>query len=152
MVILSFGSGINLESTDPKYIARIKELVDYANGKGVQLGGYSLLASRSVGPDEDVINPATGKTGGAIFGSSPCLCGKWGEGYFKAVKDFVEQTGLGVVEHDGSYPGDVCASTKHPGHRGLNDSQWKQWKADHRLLPVVPGARRLSERARLVLP
>ncbi len=129
MLILSFGSGVNLESTDPKYIARIKELVDYANGKGVQLGGYSLLASRSVGPDEDVVNPATGKTGGAIYGSSPCLCSTWGEGYFKAVKNFVAQTGLGVVEHDGSYPGDLCASTKHPGHRGLNDSQWKQWKA-----------------------
>ena len=83
MLILSFGSGINLESTDPKYIARIKELVDYAHTKGVRLGGYSLLASRNVGPDEDVINPATGKPGGAIFGSSPCLCSKWGEGYFK---------------------------------------------------------------------
>ena len=128
MLILSFGSGINLESTDPKYIAGIKELVDYAHTKGVRLGGYSLLASRNVGPDEDVINPATGKPGGAIFGSSPCLCSKWGEGYFKAVKNFIEQTGLDVVEHDGSYPGDVCASTKHPGHRGLSDSQWKQWK------------------------
>ena len=128
MVILSFGSGVNLESTDPRYIARIKDLVDYAHGKGVRLGGYSLLASRSVGPDEDVVNPRTGKTGGAIYGSSPCLCSKWGEGYFKAVKAFIEQTGLDVVEHDGSYPGDLCASTKHPGHRGLDDSQWKQWK------------------------
>jgi hypothetical protein len=33
-----------------------------------------------------------------------------------------------VLEHDGSYPGDVCASTNHPGHAGLADSQWKQWK------------------------
>jgi hypothetical protein len=33
-----------------------------------------------------------------------------------------------MLEHDGSYPGDVCASTSHPGHNGLNDSQWKQWK------------------------
>jgi len=33
-----------------------------------------------------------------------------------------------VLEHDGSYPGDVCASTQHPGHTGLPDSQWKQWR------------------------
>ena len=33
-----------------------------------------------------------------------------------------------MLEHDGSYPGDLCASTKHPGHHGLNDSQWTQWK------------------------
>jgi hypothetical protein len=33
-----------------------------------------------------------------------------------------------LLEHDGSYPGDVCASTTHPGHNGLDDSQWKQWK------------------------
>src|SRR5882672_1742573 len=41
---------------------------------------------------------------------------------------FYDQTGCGVLEHDGSYPGDVCASTNHPGHLGLKDSQWKQWK------------------------
>ena len=33
-----------------------------------------------------------------------------------------------MLENDGSYPGDVCASTNHPGHDGLLDSQWKQWK------------------------
>jgi len=33
-----------------------------------------------------------------------------------------------VLEHDGSYPGDTCASTTHPGHKGLGDSQWTQWK------------------------
>ncbi len=40
-----------------------------------------------------------------------------------------ETTGLDVLEHDGSYPGDMCASTSHPGHRGLADSQWTQWQA-----------------------
>ncbi len=30
--------------------------------------------------------------------------------------------------HDGNYPGDMCASTSHPGHKGLGDSQYKQWK------------------------
>jgi hypothetical protein len=35
---------------------------------------------------------------------------------------------MDILEHDGSYPGDVCMSTIHPGHNGLNDSQWMQYK------------------------
>jgi hypothetical protein len=75
-----------------------------------------------------VINPATGKPGGAIFGDSPCLGSRWGNEYFRKLMSFIEKTGISVLEHDGSYPGDVCASTTHPGHRGLDDSQWAQWK------------------------
>ena len=36
---------------------------------------------------------------------------------------------MGILEHDGAYPGDVCASSNHPSHKGLLDSQWKQWKS-----------------------
>jgi len=128
MIILSFGSGLNMESEDPAYLARIKELADYAHGKGIELGGYSLLASRSVDAANDVINPKTGKTGGAIFGNSPCLGSAWGRDYFRRITSFIERTGFNLLEHDGSYPGDVCASTSHPGHRGLEDSQWTQWR------------------------
>jgi hypothetical protein len=128
MIIYTFGSGLNMESEDPAYLARIKADVDYAHAKGIEVGAYSLLASRSVSPDVDVINPATGKTGGAIFGNSPCLASDWGEDYFRKIKNFIEVTGLDLLEHDGSYPGDVCASIKHSGHRGLADSQWVQWR------------------------
>jgi len=128
MIILSFGSGLEMENTDPAYIAGIKALADYAHAKGIELGGYSLLASRKVSEADDVINPATGKTGGAVFGNSPCLGSPWGIEYFKKLRAFFEQTGFDILEHDGSYPGDVCASTKHPGHHGLGDSQWAQWR------------------------
>jgi hypothetical protein len=128
MVIMTFGSGFNMENTDPAYMDRIKELVDYAHDKGIELGGYSLLASRRISDEHDVINPRTGKTGGAIFDNSPCLCSAWGRQYFQRLRTFVEHTGLDVIENDGSYPGDVCASTSHPGHQGLNDSQWRQWE------------------------
>jgi hypothetical protein len=128
MVILTFGSGFDIENEKPEYLAEVKELADYARGKGIVLGGYSLLASRSINPENDVINPQTGKPGGARFGNSPCLGSPWAEDYFRKLRQFFEQTGCGVLEHDGSYPGDVCASTKHPGHAGLKDSQWKQWK------------------------
>jgi hypothetical protein len=128
MVIMSFGSGFNIENEDAAYLAQVKQLVDYGKSKGVELGGYSLLASRKIDADNDAINPATGKPGGAIFGNSPCLGSRWGIEYFRKVRSFIEKTGIAVLEHDGSYPGDVCASTTHPGHRGLEDSQWTQWK------------------------
>jgi len=128
MVIISFGSGLNMENEDLPYIDRFKELADYAHQRGVELGGYSLLASRRISDEHDVINPETGKTGGAIFNNSPCLGSAWGQEYFRKLTQFFERTGFDLVEHDGSYPGDLCASTKHPGHRGLADSQWTQWK------------------------
>lgn len=128
MVIISFGSGLNMENEDPAYLAQMKSLVQYAHSKGVELGGYSLLASRRIDAEDDVINPKTGKTGDAIFGNSPCLGSRWGLDYFRKLQHFIEATGFDVLEHDGSYPGDVCASTSHPGHRGLDDSQMRQWQ------------------------
>ena len=122
MVIITFGSGFNIEKEDPAYLAEIKALVDYGKSKGVAVGGYSLLASRTIGPDDDIVNPKP------IFGHSPCLGSRWGIDYFRKLRNFIEKTGLAILEHDGNYPGDTCASTKHPGHRGLEDSQWAQWK------------------------
>lgn len=128
MVIMTFGSGFNIENESEAYLQQIKELVDYAKERGVELGGYSLLASRAISPEHDVINPETGERGGAIFGNSPCLGSAWGQDYFRKLYQFFEVTGFNLLEHDGSYPGDVCASCGHPGHRGLGDSQWEQWK------------------------
>ncbi len=129
MVILTFGSGFNIESEKPEYPQQIKELVTYAHSKGVELGGYSLLASRRISDVHDVVNPETGKPGGfAAFGNSPCLGSAWGQDYFRKLYSFFETTGFDLLEHDGSYPGDVCASSEHPGHCGLDDSQWTQWR------------------------
>lgn len=127
MVILSFGSGLSMEDTSAANIQKFKALADYAHAKGIELGGYSLFSSRHIGPNEDVINPATGKPGGAIFGYAPCMAGQWGLDYLAKVKYFIETTGFDLLEHDGPYPGDVCASQNHAGHRGLADSQWQQW-------------------------
>ena len=128
MAIVSFGSGLNMENEDPAYLAQMKSLVEYAHSRGIRLGGYSLLASRRIDDESDVINPKTGRPGDAIFGNSPCLGSQWGMDYFRKLRRFLEVTGFDVLEHDGSYPGDVCASTRHPGHRGLEDSQVRQWE------------------------
>lgn len=128
MVILTFGSGIDMEKTDPAYLEQIRSLVEYGRSKGVEVGGYSLLASRRIDDANDVIDPETRKPGKAVFGNSPCLLSRWGDEYFRKLRAFFEATGAAILEHDGSYPGDVCASESHPGHAGLLDSQWKQWE------------------------
>ncbi len=127
MVILSFGSGLNMEDTSAANIGKFKDLVDYARRRGIELGGYSLFSSRNIDDSDDVINPKTGRPGGQIFGYAPCLGSKWGIGYLKRLKTFIARTGFQVLENDGPYPGDICASTTHPGHEGMLDSQWKQW-------------------------
>ncbi len=124
MVIMTFGSGFNVEDTTQANIQRMKALRDYAHSKDIALGGYSLLASRSIDADNDVIMPPGMKP---TFGHSPCLLSEWGDRYFQTLYDFYEETGMDILEHDGSYPGDVCTSHNHPGHRGFEDSQWKQF-------------------------
>lgn len=124
-IIMSFGSGFNIEDTSQANLDRYKELTDYAHSKGIALGGYSLLASRRIDDENDVLMP-DGIT--PVFGNSPCLGSEWGLEYFKKLYRFIEYTGFDNFEHDGSYPGDVCMSAKHPGHEGLADSQWKQFK------------------------
>ncbi|MCD6337947.1 MAG: alpha-galactosidase [Verrucomicrobia bacterium] len=129
MIIYSFGSGINMENTNAAYLARIRADVDYARSKGIEVGAYSLLSSRRISDADDVISPRTGKPDDdARFGHAPCLGSAWAQGYFRKLKRFIQATGLTLLEHDGPYPGDLCASTNHPGHRGLEDSQWAQWK------------------------
>ncbi|MFI5378585.1 MAG: hypothetical protein ACHRHE_04755 [Tepidisphaerales bacterium] len=124
MIILSFGSGMNLESADPKYQAKFKEVADYAKAKGIVIGGYSLLASRGAATAGDNCR------GGRIrYGVMPCLGSKWGQAYLAQLQSFLTNTGFGILEHDGSYPGDTCAAADHPGHHGLDDSQWVQFQA-----------------------
>lgn len=127
MVILSFGSGLNMEDTTQANIQKFKALADYAHSKGILLGGYSLFSSRRIDDENDVIDPKTGLPDkGAFFGHAPCLASRWGINYLNSLKKFITETGFDILEHDGPYPGDVCASTTHPGHKGLDDSQWVQ--------------------------
>ena len=124
MLIMSFGSGFNVEDRRPENLTKAKIFSDYARSKGIEIGSYSLLASRRISDEHDVVMPPNQKP---IFGNSPCLGSAWGEDYFSKLNLFYRASGFTLLEHDGSYPGDVCASDKHPGHRDLNDSRWQQW-------------------------
>ena len=128
MIILSFGSGLNMEDTSKENLDKFKALADYAHSKGIQIGGYSLFSSRSINPETDVIDIKAGKPGGATFGNAPCLGSQWGLDYLKKLEHFFKYTGFNILEHEGPYTGDFCAPTTHPGHKDYYDSQWKQWK------------------------
>ena len=129
MVIMTFGSGFNIESEDPEYITTMKELTDYAHHKGIQLGGYTLMcASRNAGKDFNCVDPDTGQPG-SRFGQSACLASRWADGYFQRVLNFMDATGIDIIETDGPYHGDICAATTHEHHNGLADSQLRQWEA-----------------------
>jgi hypothetical protein len=125
MVIMTFGSGFNIEDSTESNWERLKQLGVYAHEREIALGGYSLLASRKIDAENDVIMPE-----GQMprFNNSPCLHSTWGQKYFKNLYKFYDYTELDILEHDGSYPGDICMSTQHPGHRDVQDSQWKQFE------------------------
>jgi hypothetical protein len=128
MVIISFGAGFNLESTNDTYIAEMRAISDYAQGKGIEMGGYDLLAhTRSRGHDPDVecikclTNSTTNSTTCAPDGST-CLASQGSDAIFSDIIGFVNKTNWGSVETDGPYEGESCASTNHSHHVNLADS------------------------------
>lgn len=147
-LILSFGSHCNMEDTTAVNIRKWKQLAELAHQKGIKIGSYSLFSSRQISDEDDVIDPVSGKPdAAAMFGHAPCMGSKWGLAYISKLKYFMENTGFDIFENDGPYPGDVCASTSHPGHLGLGDSQWKQielqkglyhWCSEHGIYVNAP--------------
>lgn len=124
-VLLSFGSGFNMESTDPEYLQRWKLVADYAEQQDIELGAYSLFSSRSVGGGNDVVSPAGLSP---KFGKAPAATSAWGIDYFAKLQRFYDETGFDQFENDGPYPGDVDVTPRPPYQKGEQDSRWAQWK------------------------
>ncbi|MFZ9935856.1 MAG: alpha-galactosidase, partial [Luteolibacter sp.] len=110
-IILSFGSGFNIENDDPAFLGTWKGVADHARSKGIDLGSYSLLSSRPVGGGNDVVSPPGEKP---THGTCPALTSEWGREYFRKLYRFHRHTGFSVFEHDGSYPGDVDVTPRPP--------------------------------------
>lgn len=120
--------GVSHDNLDPEYVAHWKEIAAYARDRGIVMGGYELLvASRGRGAEFDCIHPDTGRPG-SVFGQSVCIASRWKDVYFPRMWQFFDATGFMSLNADGPYHGDPCASTEHLHHRGLEDSQWRQWK------------------------
>ena len=125
MIILSFGSGFNMEDDSPSHLERWREIADFAAAKGVEIGGYSLLSSRAVGGGNDIVSPPGIRP---THGNCPSLTSAWGQQYFKKLRHFFEVTGFSLLEHDGPYPGDIDITPRLPLQKGEADSRWVQGK------------------------
>jgi len=122
-LLMSFGSGFNLESADPAYRAQYAKLSAEAKAAGLALGGYSLTSSRGAATAADNVK------GPCRYNKAPCLGSKWGRDYLQGLEDFMEGADFGIFENDGPYPGDICSATTHPFHRDASDSFRVQWEA-----------------------
>lgn len=125
MVILSFGSGFEVATDDPKRLAQAKELAAYARSKGLEIGGYTLLSSRTIGSGHDNVAPPDLPE---AHGNSPNLASPWGQRYLAQLRDFYRDSGFTLLENDGPYPGDFDTTARPPLQQGLADSQYVQWE------------------------
>ena len=118
MVLMSFGSGIDTENTDPAYMQRYKEVIDYAHSKDILVGAYMMLTARG-----------GGETHNGIWNTMRCISSETSRTTMQNTLTFIDNTGLDCLEIDGSYPGSLCEHTDHGGHEGIEDSVVKQWEA-----------------------
>lgn len=132
MLIYSFGSGFNLETLDPTYINQIKEQIAYAKSNGIEVGGYDLICLQrgdggyggNVGYQWDtVVTPPN------QYGEDACFASGWVDQLTEYAYTFINQTGLSMVETDGPYGGESCASTNHSMHIALSDSVYQQTRS-----------------------
>lgn len=123
MMIYSFGSSFNLESTDPEYIKQVASDIAYARSKGIEVGGYDLIAlTRSVKAEWMAVDSNNKSIGSACFASG------WYDNLLNQTLWFMNETGLIMVETDGPYGGYACSSTSHSHHTNHDDSIYWQNK------------------------
>mmetsp|Transcript_28118 Transcript_28118/g.55310 ORF Transcript_28118/g.55310 Transcript_28118/m.55310 type:complete len:389 (+) Transcript_28118:15-1181(+) len=129
MFIFSFGSGFQLETADPVYLAKIKAQVDYAKARGVEVGGYDLICldrghggyGGNVGDQWCAVDPKT-----AQLKQDACFASGWYDKLHSYITGFINATGLSMLETDGPYGGGDCAATYHSHHHGEEDSVYRQ--------------------------
>ncbi len=124
-IILSFGSGFNMENRDPQFLKEWKEVADYAEEKGVELGCYSLFSSRGVGKEHMIVSPEGQKP---THGRCPAVTSSWGQNWLATMRNFYSETGFDQFENDGPYPGDIDITARPPWQQGIEDSRWVQWR------------------------
>lgn len=124
-IILSFGSGFDMENQDPAFLKKWKDVADYADSVGIELGSYSLFSSRGVGKEHMIVSPE-GQS--PTHGQCPAVTSAWGQGWLRRIRGFYDATGFDQFENDGPYPGDLDTTSRPPLQKGLEDSRWTQWR------------------------
>ena len=127
----AFTGSFQHSNASPANINAMKLVCDYAKTKGIRVGAYELMmASRGWGSRQDnfnCIDPAS-KQPGSMFGQSACGASAWADMFWTNMWKTIAGAGMGAFMPDGPYHGDCCAATDHPHHKGLEDSQWAQWR------------------------
>jgi hypothetical protein len=128
MLIYSFGSGFNLETSDPAYLAQVQAQVAYARSKGIEVGGYDLicLARGHGGYGGNVGDQWDRVLDDGSLGADACFASGWVDKLNNYAYGFINLTGLSMLETDGPYGGGSCASTNHSHHLQLSDSVYQQ--------------------------
>ncbi|CAI8032348.1 hypothetical protein GBAR_LOCUS18287, partial [Geodia barretti] len=122
MYIYSFGSGFTLENTDPVYIQSIAQQVSLAHQYNIEVGGYDLidLDRGGLGPDWDCID-----TQGRVTGDG-CFASGWYDHIHDIIFNFINKTGMSMLETDGPYGGQTCSAHNHTHHSSYDDSVFQQ--------------------------
>lgn len=124
-IILSFGSGFDMENTDAAFQAEWTAVADYAETRGIELGSYSLFSSRGVAAGDMIVSPV-GES--PTHGRCPAVTSDWGQVWLGKIRGFYDATGFDQFENDGPYPGDVDVTPRPPLQSGALDSRWVQWR------------------------
>lgn len=121
LLIFSFGSGFNMETTDERIISYYGEMIEYANSRGIEIGGYDLIElDRTIGDGQYQQMDEDGKELGNV-----CFASKWYDSVTAYFDDFVN-VGMSNIITDGPYGGGSCFSDKHLYHENANDSVFRQ--------------------------
>lgn len=122
MVLLSFGSGVNVEDVSAGNIEKYKRICDYAHEKDILIGSYTMVVSRG---DQGAHESYNG-----CWGNMRCMTSAAAETSLQNALKFYQETGMDCIEIDGTYPSWVCDNKKpeHIGHDGEQDSVAKQWE------------------------
>eukprot|EP00039_Didymoeca_costata_P012855 m.187247 g.187247 ORF g.187247 m.187247 type:complete len:783 (+) comp15603_c1_seq4:121-2469(+) len=107
---------------DATFKAWFKQEVMYANSKGIEVSGYTLMQHNGWGEVVPEAEQTLSRTGSR--GPTACFATDWHAGYREAVLNFIQETGMTGLETDGQYESIPCADTGGDHHHNGIEGGW----------------------------
>ena len=120
-MIQSFGSGFTMENTTPEYQEARKAVYAKAKNNGLQSGAYSLLTTGTI------FNPSESRCTNTAWATVMSLASSGFEVYRSNMASWIANTGMSMIEIDGTWPLFSCAETNLKYADGGPDTVHKQW-------------------------
>lgn len=123
MIIQSFGSGVEMESKNKRYLNKIKDAYEYGHSKNIRMGAYTLAYVKNYRPvrSHEALNHDYSHI-------CRCLANDWAKKYVKSILNFLDATKADAIEIDGPYGMLLCSGGETHHHSDFTDSQYHQWK------------------------